>query len=298
MAFNKKVLPYLALGFSVAVLSFSAIFVRLADVPGPVMALYRLGIATVVLTPIFLYKKSKSGFQLENWKVLIVPAIGGFMTAMDHTIWSSAMEYTNAANATLLNYAAPVWVAIVAWIFYKESLPPLFWFGLAFTFLGVGIVLGSDFLTHPTVGKGDIMALVSSFFYTGYFLATQSGRKYFDTLSYVWLVGVASTITLIIINIALALPLTGYPAQAYWSFLGAAFLSQIGGYLTIVYALGHLRASIVSPTMMGQPVLTAFLAVPILGEMLSVPQIIGGVIVIFGIFWVHKSRQRLMVGEK
>jgi len=298
MAYNKKVLPYLALGFSVAVLGFSAIFVRLADAPGPVMAFYRLGIATAVLTPIFFYKKGKSGLQLANWKVLTIPAIGGFMTAMDHTIWSSGMEYTNAANATLLNYAAPVWVALVAWIVYKEKLPRLFWFGLAFTFLGAGIVLGSDFLTHPTMGKGDLLALVSSFFYTGYFLSTQSGRKYFDTLSYVWLVGVASTITLVIVNLVMGLPLTGYSTQAYWSFLGAALLSQLGGYLSVVYALGHLPASIVSPTLMGQPVLTALLAVPILGEMLSVPQIIGGVIVIFGIFWVHKSRQRVVMVEK
>ena len=142
------------------------------------------------------------------------------------------------------------------------------------------------------------MALVSSFFYTGYFLSTQSGRKYFDTLSYVWLVGVARTITLVIVNLVMGLPLTGYSTQAYWSFLGAALLSQLGGYLSVVYALGHLPASIVSPTLMGQPVLTALLAVPILGEMLSVPQIIGGVIVIFGIFWVHKSRQRVVMVEK
>lgn len=291
MAENKKLLPFLALIFGITVLGFSAIFVRWADVPGPVMALYRLGIATVVLTPIFLYKNRKSGIKLVSWDVLIIPAIGGVMTALDHTVWSSAMEYTSAANATLFNYAAPVWVALVAWLFYKEKLPRLFWVGLAFTFVGVGIVLGSDFLSHPTMGKGDLLALVSSFFYTGYFLATQSGRKHFDTLTYVWLVGVSSTITLLIVNFALQMPLTGYPPQAYWSFLGAAFLSQIGGYISIGYALGHIPASIVSPTMIAQPVLTAVLAVPLLGEGLRTPQIIGGVIVIAGIYWVHRSRR-------
>lgn len=293
MVKNKMFLPYLALAFGITVLGFSAIFVRWADVPGPVMALYRLGTATVVLTPIFFYKNRKAKIKLVSWDVLIIPVIGGFMTAMDHTVWSSAMEYTSAANATLFNYAAPVWVALVAWLYYKEKLPKLFWIGLALTFMGVAIVLGSDFLIHPTMGKGDILALVSSFFYTGYFLATQSGRKHFDTLTYVWMVGVASTITLLIVNLSLKMPLTGYPPQAYWSFLGAALLSQIGGYLSIGYAMGHIPASIVSPTMVGQPVLTALLAVPLLGEGLSMPQIIGGIIVIMGIYWVHRSRKQV-----
>jgi len=71
---------------------------------------------------------------------------------------------------------------------------------------------------------------------------------------------------------------------------GNATQAQIGGYLAIGYALGHLPASVVSPTMIGQPVLTAFLAIFLLGEHLSSAQIIGGLIVLLGIFWVHRSR--------
>lgn len=288
---TNRLLPFLALGFGITVLGFSAIFVRWAGAPGSVMSFYRLGIATLILTPIFLYKNKKQSVKLVSWDVLIFPIIGGVTTALDHTIWSSAMDYTSAANATLLNYAAPVWVALVAWLFFKEKMPRLFWFGLAFTFLGVGIVLGSDFLSHPSMGKGDLMAIISSFFYTGYFLTTQRGRKHFDTLTYIWIVGVTSTIVLLLINLAFQIPLTGYPPQAYWSFLGAAILSQIGGYISIGYALGHIPASVVSPTMIAQPVLTAILAVPLLGEVLRTPQIIGGVIVIIGILWVHQSRK-------
>lgn len=201
------------------------------------------------------------------------------------------MRYTSAANATLLNYAASVWVALVAWLYFKEKIPRLFWGGLILTFVGVSIVLGSDFLNHPTMGKGDLLALSSSFFYTGYFLATQSGRKHFDTLTYIWLVGVTSTIVLLTINLVFQIPLTGYPPQAYWAFLGAAILSQIGGYISIGYALGHIPASIVSPTMITQPVLTAIFAVPLLGEKLRRPQVIGGMIVLIGIFWIHQSRR-------
>ena len=103
------------------------------------------------------------------------------------------------------------------------------------------------------------------------------------------MVGVASTITLITVNLILKTPLTGYPAQTYLAFLGAALFSQIGGYLAIGYALGHLPASVVSPMMIGQPLLTGVLAVALLGENLSTLQVVGGAIVLVGIFWVHRS---------
>jgi drug/metabolite transporter (DMT)-like permease len=283
-------LPYLALAFGIFVLGFSAIFVRWANAPGPVMALYRLGLGALILTPIYLAKREKSSPVRWRWGVLVFPAAAGVMTALDHSLWSSALQSTSAANATLLNYAAPVWVALVAWLFQRERLKGLFWAGLALTLAGIGLVSGSDFLRHPAVGRGDLLALLSSFFFAGYFLATEAGRQRLDTLPYTWLVGLASTLTLLGINLVLKTPLTGYPAQSYWAFLGAALFSQVGGYLAIGYALGHLPASVVSPTMIGQPVLTALLALLLFGERLSTGQVAGGLLALLGIYWVHRGR--------
>lgn len=289
----KNLLPYVALGFGVLVLGFSAIFVGLANVPGPVMAFHRLGIAALLLTPVYLFRRTKREHHRLSWGVLIFPALGGLLTAMDHTFWSSAIQYTSAANATLLNYIAPIWVALVAWLVHKEHLRLLFWVGLALTLFGMAVVLSSDFFQHPAVSRGDLLAIISSFFYAGYFIVTESGRKHLDTLSYIWMVGVSSTLTMAVVNLSLGLPFSGYPAQAYWAFLGAALFSQIGGYLAVGYALGHLPASVVSPTMIGQPVLTALLAMPLLGEKLYPIQILGGLIVLVGVYWVHRGRARL-----
>jgi drug/metabolite transporter (DMT)-like permease len=61
------------------------------------------------------------------------------------------------------------------------------------------------------------------------------------------------------------------------------------GYLAISYALGHLPASIVSPTLIGQPILTTFLAIPMLGEIPNTLQWIGGAIALAGIYIVNQS---------
>ena len=72
--------------------------------------------------------------------------------------------------------------------------------------------------------------------------------------------------------------------------LGLAIVTHTGGGLALNYALGHLPASLVAPTLLGQPVLAAILAIPILGEGLSWIQIGGGAVVLLGIYLVHRSR--------
>ncbi|MBN2148202.1 MAG: DMT family transporter [Anaerolineales bacterium] len=287
--FSHRILPYLALAAGIGCLSFSAMFVRWANAPGPVMAIYRIGIATVLLTPLYVRERRKAGLLLPG-KVLLWPLLGGVLTALDHAVWNTSVLYTSAANATLLGNTAPLWVALFAWLVFREKLGSLFWFGLVLALGGAAAVLGSDFLHHPTLGWGDMLALVAGVFYAGYFLTTQRGRQGLATLPYVWVVNLSASISLLLISLVLRLPLAGYSTTTYLAFVGAALVSQVGGYLALSYALGHLPASVVSPTMIGQPVLTALLAIPLLGEGLHAVQWIGGITVLLGIYLVHRSR--------
>lgn len=264
-------------------------FGKWANAPGPVIGFYRIGLATIILLPIFLYKRRKNGVKISK-AILLLPILGGIFTGFDHGTWNSSLRYTSAANATLLGNTAPLWVALFSWLVFKQKLRNLFWMGLALTLGGAVIVLGSDFIRHPTIGLGDLLALAAGVFYAGYFLVTERGRQKLDTLTYVWLVDLAATFTLLLLSLGMKMPLSGYPEQSYLAFLGAALVSQVGGYLSIGYALGHLPASIVSPTLIGQPVVTALLAIPLLGEALRTEQWLGGLVVLAGIYLVHRSR--------
>jgi drug/metabolite transporter (DMT)-like permease len=79
----------------------------------------------------------------------------------------------------------------------------------------------------------------------------------------------------------------------FLNFLALGVVSQSFGYLALNFALGYLPASVVAPTMLGQPVATAILAGPLLGETLSVWQVLGGLAVLTGVYAVHSSQ-----GEK
>jgi drug/metabolite transporter (DMT)-like permease len=282
-----SLLPYLALALGISALSFSAMFVRWADAPGPVTGFYRLLFSTILLTPVFAREQRKStGFP---WKLIFFPALGGLFTAFDFTFWNSSLKYTTAANATLLGNTSPLWVALGAWLIFRQKLAPRFWFGLVLALAGAVLIMGLDFIVHPTFGLGDLMACAAGVFYAAYQMITQRGRQHFDPFRYSWIVALAATVTIFFVNLALGNSLTGYSLQTWLIFLLTAIVSQTIGYLSITYALGHLPAHVVSPTLIAQPVLTTLLAIPLLAEIPTFWQGFGGLVALAGIYIVNQS---------
>lgn len=287
---QNKFFPHIALAIGISALSLSAMFVRWAEAPGTVTGFYRLLISTIFLTPFFIRQQKR--LEPIDRRRLLFPLLAGIFTAFDFAFWNSSLKYTTAANATLLGNTAPLWVALFALFIFREKLRGFFGFGLIFALTGAALVMGSDFLTHPTLGIGDLMASTAAIFYAAYQLITQRGRKYIDPFRYIWLVGVSATIGMFMMNIVLGNQLTEYPAQTWAIFFVTAIVSQMIGYLAITYALGHLPASIVSPTLIGQPILTTVLAIPLLGEIPNTLQWIGGGIALAGIYIVNQSHRQ------
>ena len=219
--------------------------------------------------------------------------LAGIFTAFDFALWNSSLKFTTAANATLLGNTSPLWVALFALFIFHEKLRGTFWTGLVIALTGAVLVMGSDFLRHPALGLGDLMACTAAVFYAGYQLITQRGRNYIDPLRYMWLVGLSATLGMFIINLVLGNSFTGYPAQTWVIFFATAIVSQMIGYLAITYALGHLPASVVSPTLIGQPILTTILAIPLLGEIPTTIQWVGGAIALAGIYIVNQSHLQM-----
>jgi drug/metabolite transporter (DMT)-like permease len=282
-----KTAPYAALVLGILGLAMSAIFVKWANAPGAVSGFFRVSIAAVALAVPF-------GIQLQRRapaprRYLWLAVLAGIFFAGDLASWNTAILMGNAANATLLANTSPFWVALGALWLFKEKLAPSFWFGLLLVMLGALLILGHDFLQHPALGLADLLALLAGLFYGGYFLATQRARDRLSSLVAWWVSTAASAVALFVISVALEQRLWGFPAATYWNLAASALVTQVGAYLSISYALGRLPASVVAPTLLAQPVLTAILGVPLLDEPLAVLQIVGGFVVLGGIWMVHRK---------
>lgn len=284
---DKNIKANIALGIGVLALSFSAMFVRWADAPGPVTAFYRMFFSIFMLLP-FVLPHIKNNTAIKSKNVLF-PLLAGIFTALDLALWTTALSYTTAANATLLGNTAPLWVALGTWLVFRKRLSSRFWRGLAITLMGAVLIMGTDFILHPRFGIGDMMAMLTGFFYGCYFLFTEKSRIHFNSIMHIWFVGIGASITLFIVNIILQHPLTGFDKTTWIIFLSTALVSQLIGYMALAYALGHLPASVVAPTMVLQPVVTTILAIIFLKEIPNIWQVIGGAIALAGIYLVNQS---------
>ena len=263
-------IAYLTLFVGLIAIGFSAIFVRQAGVPGTVASFYRMAIPTVILAApaINRLRERKWYGPPLRWAVF-----GGLLFALDLGFWASGVVLSGATIPTLLANTAPVWVGLGALLFFREKLPRKFWLGLAIALLGTALVLGLESFGAMSFDLGALLGLTAGLFYAGYFLITQIGRKYLDVLSYFWVSGVTATAALFIFNLLLNQPMWGFTPKTFFNLLALGLISQGVGVLAINYVQGILPATIVSTTLLGQPVVTALLAATLLGEELQPAQL-------------------------
>lgn len=286
-AAESRVAAYLALVAGIVCIAWSAIFVRWTDIPGPASAFYRMLIPAMVLLPTFATDRKR---ERVTWRTWLIIGLGGLFFALDLALYNSAILCTSAANATLLGNNTPIVVGLLTWIVFRRRPQPAFWLGLILAIGGSVVILWADLARHAPFGVGDVMALGAAACFAVYLLATEKVRTTTSTLTFLRLSMIATTLVLLLLNFAMGISLRVPHRRTWWALLGLGLVSQLGGYLALTYALGHLPATITAISLLTQGPLTAAMAAVLLGEPLTLPQIVGGALVLFGVALAHRQQ--------
>jgi len=288
---DSRLRAYAALVLAVGGITWSAIFVRWAGTPGPVSAFYRVLIAAAVLIPWRLAvtpkpRPSAPGARRARW----IAVAGGVFFALDLALWNTAVMRTQAAVASLLGNLTPVFVGLLSWVVLARRPHRPFWAGLVLSLIGCSLTIRAHLDADIGAGTlaGDALAIAASSFFGAYLLTTERIRTTMDTLTFNTLAIAGSVVTLGVICAGLGLPLVGYPPRTWLALAGLGLISQLGAYYALVYALGHLPATVTSVSLLAQVPGTAILAALLLGEPLSASQIAGTAIVLAGIYIVNR----------
>jgi drug/metabolite transporter (DMT)-like permease len=286
-AAESRVAAYFALVAGIVCIAWSAIFVRWTDIPGPASAFYRMLIPAVVLLPTFATDRKRERLVSRTWLII---GLGGLFFALDLALYNTAILRTSAANATLLGNNTPIVVGLLTWMVFRRRPEPAFWLGLVLAIGGSVVILWTDLARHAPFGGGDVMALGAAACFAVYLLATEQVRTTTSTLTFLRLSMIATTLVLLLLNFAMGISLRVAHRHTWWALLGLGLVSQLGGYLALTYALGHLPATITSISLLTQGPLTAAMAAVLLGESLTLPQIVGGALVLLGVGLAHRQR--------
>jgi drug/metabolite transporter (DMT)-like permease len=280
---------YAALAAAVLGMSWSAVFVRWAGVPGVASAFYGVLFASAILVPLWA---GRGRTRSIDRRAMLLALGGGVFFAFDLALFNIAVLRTSAATAVLLGNSAPVFVGLATWLLFRRRPRARFWIGLALAFAGCASIVGTDALSGGSAGatEGDLIALAASVFWGAYMLTTEHVRADMDTLTFNTLAIAGSVITLFVVCLLAGVPLAGYNGRTWAALFALGLISQFAAYFAFVYALGHLPATLTSVANLAQIPLTALLAVPLLGEPVSRAQLAGGLLVLTGIYVVSRPQ--------
>ena len=195
---------------------------------------------------------------------------------------------SKATISTLLANLAPVWVGIGSLLFMKEKPSRIFWIGTFISILGVTIIIGLNQVLQANLNFGNVLAIIASMFYGAYLITVRKGRNSLDTFSFTTISMIASTVVLGFICLVTSTHLWGFSTTTWLALGTLGIVPQLLGWLAINQALGHIKPTAASVTMLSQTAFTAVFSVLILGEILTIHEIGGAVVVLVGIYLVNR----------
>ncbi|PWH17441.1 MAG: EamA family transporter [Anaerolineae bacterium] len=297
---------YLAIVGGILAVSTAAIFIRYAqrEVPSLVIAAVRLTLASLVLAPLALVRHQDELRRLTRRETAL-GLLSGFFLALHFATWISSLEFTSVASSVVLVSTTPLWVALLSPLVLRESIQRVTFLGLALAMLG-GTVVGlsetcriesglvcpplEDFFQGSALW-GNFLALCGAWMGAGYLLIGRRLRAKMSLIAYIFVVyGMAALVLLVIMRGAGYSP-WGYAPLNYLWLLLLALVPQLLGHSTFNWALRYLPASFVAVTLLGEPIGSTVLALLILREVPSALEVIGGILILAGIYLASRDSQ-------
>jgi len=271
---------YIILAVGISIISFSGILIKVITAPVLIIAFYRMLLSSIFLTPLFFLKFKDSIKHFLNIKPILV----GFLLALHFYAWISAIQYTNLANAVIFIAIQPLFTLLLEFFFAKEDIRKGVITSVILALLGSVIISFSDFHIILTRFYGDMLAVLAAFLAACYLFSGRSLRKKIKYVPYIYIVYTYCTFFLFIFVLISGHSFTGYSTINYSYIIILALGPTLIGHSILNLSIRYIPATIVSLAILGEPIITIFLAMFILNEKLTATTIVGGVLILFGLY--------------
>ena len=284
---------YIALFAAIFIWGFAYVVTKtgLSTVPPMLFALLRYAVASVLLVPLALARGGLSRLpQPVPWKTLMLMSLTG--VTVYYILFNLALAYTTASQTALIQSAFPAIVAIMAFVWLHEHVSRRRVIGIVLAVVGVVLIVAN---TEADAGArnpllGNALAFASVLVWGVYTILAKRMSKA-DPIAVTATISLIGTILLIpaVVIEGASVSLSSIPMSGWVPILYLGALASATSYLLYSRALRDIDASLVGTFINLSPVIGVVAGVVVLDESVTVPAVIGGILVLAGV-WISSGR--------
>ena len=211
-------------------------------------------------------------------------AMGAISIGIFHVLWAMAVTMLPVAVATVLNYTAPVFVVLFAWVLWHEKPNRQQTMAVIMAFVGCVLVTGAYNIADINMNwLGLLVGLSTGLTYGMFTIIGKSALRHYDPLTVLTYAFGFATLTLLVLQPGAPLEMFTKPLSAWLWMVVLVLVSTVTGFGLYTSGLKYLSASSASITATMEPVIATGFAFVVLGEVIEPVQMAGGVLVILSV---------------
>lgn len=288
-----------AMGFAVG--GIAAKILREANLDAFRLTQIRITAAALILLTIALIR-GKEQLYVKRSEIKDLVLFGIIGIAVVNSFYYFALKYLYVSVALIIEFTAPIWIALYLRFVKKKNIPLSAWVGIGCAFLGLVLIsqVWSGKSLHPL---GVFVAILDALALAYYFLTADRLGQNRNSLSLTtWGMGIAAIFWAIALpwwnfpfefltqTFTLSGELSSYSAPGWALILWIVVTATVIPYLLTVAAIRELSASTSSVIGMIEPIFAGIIAWLLLNEAFTNIQLLGCAVVLIGIYLADKAR--------
>lgn len=282
--------PQARLFLGATFISFSPVWVKLANVSPTTSGFYRVAIGGAALAVFLAFTGKRLNLSKRSWQILLASAV---LFALDIWFFHRSISFVGPGLATLLSNFQIFFMILAGMLLLGQRPSVVQMIAVPLALTGLGLIVGFDWTGLPDEHRlGVIFGLLAALTYAGYMLTMRAARRdSVDPLP-------AREVAVISIGSALLLGFAAFAegesllipsyADAAW-LLSYGVISHCGGLLLIASSLRSVTTTEAGIALLLQPTLSFTWDVLFFGRVMTAVELSGAALALIAIYLGSRS---------
>lgn len=246
---------------------------------------FRIVLSGICMLPIYFAMPQRSRFERKDLWTFAV--LGFWGVVVNRGLFIMGLDFTSASHSALIVATAPILILVLARMHRLEAITFAKITGMVICCAGIVVLVGGDKM-HVGRGMwvGDLITLGGTIGFSVYTVLSKRVARQYDTISMNTFCNLAGAIFLLPLAVEQGMRLN-WRAVGTTGWIGLGYtvlISSIAAYIVFFWALAHVSASRLAAFTYIETPLAAFFGVVMLGERLTGPLVLGGCLILVGVY--------------